>query len=291
MTVSSLMKESGIYYQCSLHQRYHVSPLTCFLVIPKHPYFILPQTAFSFIHFLHQIGFHNHPFCKILIKQYCFCLNLCELTVLPVSLVIFLLSCIYSLLFFFCLNYYPSVSTSSVQILQDLKRSVYMSFLTTPHICLNVTHWGIFLLLRANVMIQVIHGTLVPSFLLRISMCVSVVCGCVHVFLVYLSLWQDLSDLPFPSVGDVLYDSSILYFQFSGTWYNLLRKQIYGPHYFFPLYSESDCVHKLELGDWNLFPLILTAIFHRKGISLVTNVDHLYVSHLFCCTSCVTEIR
>lgn len=59
----------------------------------------------------------------------------------------------------------------------------------------------------------------------------------------------------------------------------------------FSLYSESDCVHKLELGDWNLFPLILIAIFHRKGISLVTNVDHLYVSHLFCCTSCVTEIR
>ena len=102
---------------------------------------------------------------------------------------------------------------------------------------------------------------------------------------------QDLSDLPFPSVGDVLCDSSILYFQFSGTWYNLLRKKIYGSHYFFSLYSGSDCVHKLELGDWNLFPLILIAIFHRKGISLVTNVDHLYVSHLFCCTSCVTEIR
>lgn len=33
----------------------------------------------------------------------------------------FFLTFIHSILFFFCLNYYPSISTSSVQILQDLK--------------------------------------------------------------------------------------------------------------------------------------------------------------------------
>ena len=50
---------------------------------------------------------------------------------------------------------------------------------------------------------------------------------CVDVYMSFLYIYlcgQDLSDLPFLSVGDVLYDSSILYFQLSGTWYNLLRK-------------------------------------------------------------------
>lgn len=139
-TVYSLMKESGSYCQYSLLWWYHLSHfLNCFLVIPKHLHFFSPKLNFlsfihSDIHFLHQRGSYNHHFIILTNKAVLPFLKPLWTYILPISPMIFLLSYLYSFFIIFLLSEltFPLSYTSSIQIFQDLKGLVKMSFFITP---------------------------------------------------------------------------------------------------------------------------------------------------------------
>lgn len=113
-------------------------------------------------------------------------------------------------------------------------------------------------------------------YLLRMSMCVSVVCGCVHIFLVYLSLWARSIWSSFPSVTAQYYIFNLVV---HGTIY--WGKKIYGSHYFFFTLFWVRLCSQIRTGRLEFVPINPYSYISQK-ISLVTNVGHLCVSLIFC---------